>query len=93
MRLWRWVVVLFLLLDILLLVQLLGNGYGFFRYVELKERSRAVEEQIARVEQGNQRLSREIRLLKSDRETLEQVIRSEMHCLGPGETMYLFASP
>ncbi|MFW6243714.1 MAG: FtsB family cell division protein [Desulfovibrionales bacterium] len=93
MRLWRWVVVFFLMLDILLLVQLLGNGYGFFKYVELKEHKRGVEERISQVEQGNQRLSREIRLLKSDRETLAQVIRSEMHCLGPGETMYLFTRP
>ncbi len=79
-----------LVFNVFLIYQLLWSGHGIFAYYELKERYRELEQKAESLNASNMLLSQEIRLLKSDRSYIEQVIRKQMNFVKPNEILYLF---
>jgi cell division protein FtsB len=88
---WKIVIVALLILNGLLVFHLIWGENSFLTYLELKQTSTTMEEDIEQVEEANLKLSRKIRLLKNDPKYLEKVIRSELHFVQPDETLYLFS--
>ena len=87
----RWIILGFLLvLNAILGYRLVAGETGMFAYLELREHSEDMERRLHRAEDRSRDLSREIRLLKTDREYLESRIRVRMNYVGQGETLYLF---
>lgn len=90
MILWRWITILCIGLNIVLLYQLFGGSLGLGQFNALKSNHDQLQAVLTATEQDNQRLSREILLLKNDPDSVAKVVRTEMHYLRPGEVMYLF---
>lgn len=87
----RWIILGFLLvLNAVLGYRLVAGETGVFAYLELRQRHEEMEHRLHRAEDRTRDLSREIRLLKADREYLESRIRVRMNYVGQGETLYLF---
>lgn len=87
---WKIVLIVLLILNGLLVFHFIWGENGLLATMELKKTEQSMEEQLKEVREANLDLSRKIRLLKRDPEYLEKVIRSEMHFVQPGETLYLF---
>lgn len=66
---------------------------GILEYRELKQQYRALQENIANLDAENMALSRDIRLLQSDKQYMEKMIRQRLHYMRDNETVYIFASP
>ncbi len=77
-------------LNIFLLVRMLASDQGVFAYRELKSEYNALALRLADQEQRNVALSQEIRLLQSDPEYLENVIRQRMNFVRDNEILYIF---
>ncbi len=86
----RILLVVLLLLNCFLVYRLLVSDQGLFAYLELKERYTALEERIADLDQRNLELSQEIRLLKSDRFSVEKILRQQMNFVKDDEILYVF---
>ncbi|MCK9239244.1 septum formation initiator family protein [Desulfocurvus sp.] len=87
----RWIILGFLLvLNAVLGYRLIAGETGMFAYLELRERHEEMEGRLRHAEERSRDLSREIRLLKTDRDYLESRIRVRMNYVGQGETLYLF---
>lgn len=90
---WRRVVLgLFVALSIFLLVRLFVSEQGYFAYQDLKTEYEALQQRIARLEEKNLGLSREIRLLKEDKRYMESVVRKQMNFVKDNEILYIFPS-
>lgn len=79
-----------LALNLLLAYRLLFTNQGYFAYRELTTHYEDVAGRIEELKQENVRLSREIRLLKDDREYIEKMIREQMQFVKDGEILYVF---
>lgn len=79
-----------LILNLFLCYRLVAGGTGVFAYLDLRDRYRQMEARLAEADAKSRDLSREIRLLKTDREYLESRIRMRMNYVGDKETLYLF---
>ena len=77
-------------LNLFLLYSLIFSGQGFFSYRDQKAKYEELESRIQELDNKNRDLSREIRLLKSDRAHLEKVVRQQMNFLKKNETLYIF---
>ncbi len=79
-----------LVLNVFLGYRLVAGDTGLLAYFELRDRYRQMERRLAEADDRSRDLSREIRLLRTDREYLEGRIRVRMNYVGEGETLYLF---
>ena len=61
-------------------------------YRDLKRTYQALEQEIASVDKENLALSREIRLLQTDKQYVEKVVRERLHYVRENELLYLFSS-
>jgi cell division protein FtsB len=92
MHLRRWAAALLFTLVVFLIYTLIWSDQGYLAFRDMRDRSRTLQERQERVEEENMRLSREIRILKQDREHVEKVVKTETHWLEEGEVLYLFPS-
>jgi cell division protein FtsB len=92
MQVWRWAAALLLSFVLFLIYILIWSDQGYLAFRDMQDHSRTIEERLAGVEEENRRLSRNIRILKHDREHLEKVIKTETHWLKEDEVLYLFPS-
>ncbi|QJT08223.1 FtsB family cell division protein [Oceanidesulfovibrio marinus] len=86
----RILLVVLLLLNSFLVYRLLVSDQGVFAYLELKGRYESLEERITELDQRNLELSQEIRLLKSDRFSVENILRQQMNFVKDDEILYVF---
>ena len=68
-----------------------GEG-GILVYRDLKRTYASLEQEIARSDGENLALSREIRLLQTDKQYVEKMIRERLHYVRENELLYLFSS-
>lgn len=62
---------------------------GVLHLAEKRRRAQALEQEIARLENENDRLAREIRALKTDPRAVEAIAREALGLVKPGETVFL----
>ena len=86
----RLILGLLLALNLLLLYRFLFSDQGMISYYELGARQAELELRIEELDRQNLALSQEIRLLKADREHIEDVIRQQMHFVKEDEILYIF---
>ena len=77
-------------LNLFLVFRLLCSEEGVFAYRELKAQYVALETQVEALRQRSLELSKEIRLLKSDRPYIEKMIRQQMNFVNQDEILYVF---
>lgn len=88
---WRtFILVVLGLLNMVLFVRMVWGPTGLIEYRELKQQYAELEKQIAGLDTENLALSREIRLLQSDSQYMEKVIRQRLHFVRDNEVLYLF---
>ena len=88
---WRtFILVILGLLNVVLFVRMVWGPTGLIEYRELKHQYAELEKQIAGLDTENLSLSREIRLLQSDSQYMEKVIRQRLHFVRDNEVLYLF---
>ena len=86
---WRsFILVVLGLISIVLFSRTVWGPTGLLEYRELKKQYAGLEKQIADLDKENMALSREIRLLQSDNQYVEKVIR--LHYVRDNEVLYLF---
>ncbi len=81
---------LILLLNLFFLYSILVSDQGIFGYLELRRRREAMEQRIEDLREKTVELSREIRLLESDSDYIEKMIREQMNFVKKQETLYVF---
>ncbi len=86
----RLVLAVSVVLNLVLLYSLIWGQQGAIAYKELRERTKNLEEKIARLDEENLTLSREIRLLQSDEKYLEKMIRKRLNFVRDNEILYIF---
>lgn len=88
---WRRVLVGALIaFNLFLLYSLMLGSEGYFAYKEQADNIEVLKAKIARLDQENLNLSRQVRLLRSDREYLERMVREQMKFVKNNETLYVF---
>ena len=85
----RSVFAVLIALNILLLWQLFFSDYGVSSYLQLRDTFTLYEQKIVRQEADNQRISNQIRRIRSDANYQEYIVRKERHYAGPSEYMYI----
>ncbi|MGE9986519.1 FtsB family cell division protein [Desulfovibrio sp. SGI.169] len=90
---WRvFILVVLGLINVVLFCRMVWGPTGLVEYRELKQQYAALQEQIAVLDAENLALSREIRLLQSDKQYVEKMIRQRLHYVRDNEVLYLFGS-
>jgi len=79
-----------LVINLFLGYRLVAGETGMFAYLELRDLFLNMEQKLKDADDRSHDLSREIRLLKADREYLASRIRVRLNYVGEGETLYLF---
>ena len=88
---WRtFILVVLGLVNVVLFARMVWGPTGLIEYRELKHQYAELEKQIANLDAENLSLSREIRLLQSDSQYMEKVIRQRLHYVRDNEVLYLF---
>lgn len=91
-----WRVALLVILGIFnlaLLSRVIWGPTGIMEYMELKSELENLRKKTAELDTENLNLSREIRLLQSDRGYMEKMVRQRLHYLRDNEVVYIFADP
>ncbi len=88
---YRIIFVVSIVLNVALLSQLVWSDYGFTAYWEIKEQYNELEGRIEDFNRKNLKLSREIRLLQSDKSYIERMIRSRWNFVREDEVLYIFS--
>lgn len=78
------------ILNLFLLGRMLISNQGLFSYRELKAEHETLEQQLSELREKNLALSQEIRLLQSNPEYIEKVIRQRMNFVKDNEILYIF---
>ena len=86
----RMFVGLSLVINVILLYSLIWGGQGLRAYRNLKEQHQMLEAKIKELDDKNIALSREIRLLQSDEQYQEKVIRKRFNFVKDNEILYIF---
>ncbi len=80
----------FFAVNCLLVYKAVWGGSGLLEYRELQRQQREAEADCVRIDNENKALSREIRLLQSDPDYIEKMVRERLHYLHDNEILYLF---
>lgn len=80
------------LLDIALLGKMLWSNTGLLEYMRLKNQLADLRGEIVQLDADNRALSREIRLMQTDRQYAEKMVRQHLHYLRDNEIVYIFAA-
>lgn len=88
---WRALVLVIVgCIDIALFGKMVWGPGGIVEYQELKGRHIALQRQIAALDAENMALSRDIRLLQSDGQYMEKMVRQKLRYLRDNEVVYIF---
>lgn len=94
MMFWRAAIISVLgLINIALLCKAIWGPTGLMEYHALKAEYAALQEKIAILDTENMALSRDIRLMQSDPQYVEKMVRQKLHYLRDNEIVYIFANP
>lgn len=81
---------LVLLLNAALFGRLMWGENSIYAWKALKEKQNDVSQELAQLDERRAALSREIRLLKTDPDYVEKVIRQRLNYVRKNEVLYLF---
>lgn len=88
---WRvLILVTLVMVDIALFGKMVWGPGGILEYRELKNQYAALQGQIADLDSQNRALSRDIRLLQSDDQYVEKMVREKLRYLRDNEIVYIF---
>lgn len=88
---WRvFILVVLALVNVVLFSRMVWGPTGLVEYHQLKRQHADLEKQIVALDAENLALSREIRLLQSDNQYVEKMIRQRLHYVRENEVLYLF---
>lgn len=91
---WRAVILSLLgLINVTLLCKMIWGPTGLMEFHALKAKYAALQEKIATLDTENMALSRDIRLMQSDPQYVEKMVRQKLHYLRDNEIVYIFANP
>lgn len=79
--------------NLALLSKAVWGPTGMLEYHALKEQLALLQQRIGDLDGENLALSREIRLLHSDKKYMEKMVRQRLHYLRDNEVVYIFANP
>lgn len=89
--LWRVLVLVVVgLFDVALFCKMAWGPGGMGEYRELKSQYNSLQAQISDLDARNMALSRDIRLLQSDKRYVEKMVRQKLRYLRDNEIVYLF---
>lgn len=92
--LWRTALIVVLaIFDLTLFSRVLWGPTGIVEYKNLKTQLADLRNAINSLDEQNLSLSREIRLLQTDDQYLEKMVRQKIHFMRDNEIVYIFASP
>lgn len=77
--------------NVVLLFRLIWSDHGVIAYMNMRNRSVKLENQLRDVDARSLELSNEIRRLKTDRAYQEMVIRERMNYVKENEVLYIFS--
>jgi cell division protein FtsB len=77
-------------LNVVLFYRMVWSPYGILVYHKLRQEYAQLETQVRELDKSNLALSREIRLLRSDDNYAEKMIRQRLHYVKDNEILYLF---
>lgn len=77
--------------NVVLLFRLIWSDHGVIAYMNMRNRSVKLENQLRDVDTRSLELSNEIRRLKTDRAYQEMVIRERMNYVKENEVLYIFS--
>jgi len=89
----RIFLIFLVLLNLFLMFRLVMSDQGVFGYLELRKDSARMQQELDQTKVQAEDLSHEIRLLKSNRDYLMDIIRKRMNYLGHDEIVYVFSGP
>ena len=91
---WRVALLVFLgVLNVVLFIRMVWGPSGLLEYRAMRHNHAALEQKLAELDKANVALSREIRMLQSDRTYVEKMIRQRLRYVRDGEVIYLFSEP
>lgn len=92
--LWKVSILLILgVINLSLMGKMIWGPTGLIEYKALKERRAALQERVQSLDAENMALSRDIRLIQSDPQYVEKMVRQKLHYLRDNEIVYIFATP
>lgn len=81
------------LINLALFCKMIWGPTGLMEYHALKQQYAGLQEKIAYLDSENMALSRDIRLMQSDPQYVEKMVRQKLHYLRDNEVVYIFAKP
>ncbi len=75
-----------------LLVSFIFGEMGIVKYYRMEAQYRSLTADIERLKQDNDKLAREVRLLKTDPAVIERLARDKLGLARPGEIVYYYKS-
>ena len=78
-----------LFLGCLLFLDALVGEKGLVENLKARQQFQAIERSLARLKSDNERLRKDVELLKSDPDTIEGVARKELGLMKPGEKLFI----
>ncbi len=78
------------IVNIVLCYRMMWGDSGLLAFLDLREQYESLTQKVAQLDVANVKLSKEIRLLKSDEAYLEKMIRKRLHYVRENEILYLF---
>jgi len=82
---------LLIAVNVVLLFRLIWSDHGVIAFMNMRNRSVKLENQLRDVDAKSLELSNEIRRLKTDRAYQEMVIRDRMNYVKENEVLYIFS--
>ena len=78
-----------LILGILLFLDALVGEKGFVENLKARQQYEAIERSLGRLKDDNERLRKEVELLRKDPDTIEGIARRELGLMRPGEKLFI----
>lgn len=78
-----------LFLGCLLFLDALVGEKGLVENLKARQQFQAIERSLARLKSDNERLRKDVDLLKTDPDTIEGVARKELGLMKPGEKLFI----
>jgi cell division protein FtsB len=78
-----------LFLGCLLFLDALVGEKGLVENLKARQQFQAIERSLARLKSDNERLQKDVELLKTDPDTIEGVARKELGLMKPGEKLFI----
>ncbi len=88
---WRTCILVALgLINVILFYRMIWGDSGILAFNKLRNQYQGLVQELATLDKENIDLSNEIRLLKSDEDYIEKMIRQRLHYVRDNEILYLF---